>query len=250
MDKGLILDIPHQDELVLRAKARMKETQKTSARTYTQHPWPFLRECVWTLDQITQQERRYPRLDDPFPGCPCAGPGGGGCENYLHHMVNRWLANKKFIVPKSRRMIVSWTFVALHYWLARFFPGSSVAFGSRKEGKNDSEGAAELVRRAWFIHEHVPDTVEPVDAEYNFCRLKFPKIRSEIIGIAQGAHQLRQYTFTALFMDEMAFWEEAHDTYSASIPTLEGGGRFTGVSSAHPGFFKQLTFDNLDGGLT
>jgi len=243
-DKGIILDLPGEDELRLRAKARLKQTQHSTTDKYRAHPWPFLKECVWTLDQATQQKRRYPDIHDPDPGCDCCP---GGCESYLHHMVNRWVGHKRFAAPKSRRMIVSWSLVALHYWLARFFPGTAVALASRKQGQNDSEGAAELVRRAWFIHQNMPSTVEPVRAEYNFCRLKFPDIHSEIIGVPQGSNQLRQYTFTAIFADEMAFWEEAHDTYSASIPTLEGGGRFTCVSSAHPGFFKSVVFDSFDG---
>jgi len=44
----------------------------------------------------------------------------------------------------------------------------------------------------------------------------------------------------------MAFWSDAEKMYSASIPTLEGGGKLTGVSSPAPGFFKRLVFDTLD----
>lgn len=242
---GFLLDLPGEQEMQLRARARLRAEQQANAHRYAQHPWPFIVECGWTLDQATQAKRRYPRIvGDAAPGCPECAPGG--CESYLEHLVNVWMREKRLAVPKSRRVIASWTMVLCHYWLARFYPGTSVAFASRKQGQNDSEGAAELVKRAWFVHRHVPVDIAPVRAEYHFCRLRFPDIDSEIIGVAQGADQLRQHTFTAIFADEMAFWEEAHDTYAASLPTLEGGGRFTGISSAHPGFFKQLTFDSLD----
>ena len=233
------LDLPDAEETALRARARLRALQKDSSAKYRDDPYAFLVECVWTLDQASQQVRRFPDLDDP----PCAC--GAGCKNYIAHIVNTWRREKRYLVPKSRRVMVSWTMVALHCWLARFFPGTTIAFVSRKQGLNDSEGAAELVRRVKFIEEHLPVEIEPLPFQYNFARLKYPSIGSEIIGFAQGADQLRQYTLTAIFADEMAYWELAHDTYSASIPTLEGGGRFTGVSSANPGFFKQAVFDSL-----
>jgi hypothetical protein len=240
---GFRLDLPDEHELQLAARARLRSEQKKSSEHYRDDPYGFLTDCVKTLDQATQRVRRFPNWEDPTPGCACAP--GKGCRSYLDHVVNRWLKEKRFLLPKSRRILASWTMVGLHTWLARFFPGTSVAFVSRKQGLNDSEGAAELVRRVKFIEEHLPVELEPLRVEYNFARLKYPEIGSEIIGVAQGADQLRQYTLSAIFADEMAFWEEAHDTYSASLPTLEGGGRFTGVSSAHPGFFKQAVFDAL-----
>jgi hypothetical protein len=233
------LDLPGQEEMAIRARARLRAVQKSSSDRYRADPYRFLVECCWTLDQASQQVRRFPDIDDSE--CTCEFH----CKNYVQHVINRWLREKRLLVPKSRRVLVSWTMVALHCWLARFFPGSTIAFVSRKQGLNDSEGAAELVRRVKFIEEHIPVEVEPIAFQYNFARLKYPSISSEIIGVAQGADQLRQYTLTAIFADEMAYWELAHDTYSASIPTLEGGGRFTGVSSANPGFFKQAVFDSL-----
>jgi len=233
------LDLPDADEMAYRARARLRALQKSSSERYRTDPYKFLIECCWTLDQASQQVRRFP--DQTDVACQCEFH----CKNYVAHVTNRWLHEKRLLVPKSRRVLVSWTMVALHCWLARFFPGSTIAFVSRKQGLNDSEGAAELVRRVKFIEEHLPADIEPLPFQYNFARLKYPTIGSEIIGVAQGADQLRQYTLTAIFADEMAYWELAHDTYSASLPTLEGGGRFTGVSSANPGFFKQAVFDAL-----
>ena len=241
-EEGIRLELPEADEIAIRARARLRTHQRTSTDRYKAAPYKFLVECVWTLDQSSQSVRRFPDYDDSASGCDCTP---GGCKNYIEHLTYRWLAHKHYLVPKSRRVMVSWTMVALHCWLARFFPGTTVAFVSRKQGLNDSEGAAELVRRVKFIEEHLPVELEPLPFQYNFARLKYPTIGSEIIGVAQGADQLRQHGLTAIFADEMAFWELAHETYSASLPTLEGGGRFTGVSSANPGFFKQAVFDNL-----
>jgi hypothetical protein len=70
-------------------------------------------------------------------------------------------------------------------------------------------------------------------------------VRERRILVAQGEHQMRQLSATAIFADEFAFWEHARQTYTAARPTIEGTGRFTGVSSAHPGFFKDLVFDEV-----
>ena len=240
--EGIRIELPEQDEIAIRARARLRSHQHQATNRYKAHPYPFLTECVWTLDQASQSVRRFPSYSDPSPSCSCIP---GGCENFIHHLANRWLQHKRFLVPKSRRVLVSWTMVALHCWLARFFPGTTIAFVSRKQGLNDSEGAAELVRRVKFIEEHLPVEIEPLPFKYNFARIAYPTIGSEIIGVAQGADQLRQYGLTAIFADEFAFWELAADTYAASLPTLEGGGRFTAVSSANPGFFKMMVFDSM-----
>lgn len=232
---------PTTDELRLRAKARLKALQVRNERRYAQHPWPFLAEAIWTVDQVRNRIAKFPsEADDPDPTCGCAP---GGCGSYRHHLVNRWLTEPRLLIPKSRRMLATWTMLACHYWLARYRPNSLVAIVSRKRGETDAEGSAELVKRVRLMHEHLPAEVRPLTLEYQFARIRFPQINSEIVGIGQGADQLRQYTCTAILFDEFAFWEEARASYGASFPTLEGGGRLTIISSANPGFFKQLVHD-------
>ena len=200
-----------------------------SPRAHADAAWAFLTSACYTFDQIEGKKRPFPAHLD-----------------YLKVLVDTWCAERLLLVPKSRRMIVTWTMCALHYWLARWgHAGAKIALVSRKEGRSESEGSAELVWRCKYIHEQVPRNVTPCVAEHTFARLRFPHNGSEIIGVGQGADQLRQHTLTAIFADEMAFWEQAQETYTASRPTIEGGGRFTGVSSAHPGFFKALCHDEI-----
>lgn len=225
----------------LRAIARLRQQQGESDARYRAHPWPFLVECAVTLDQIHGGPRVFPgEPREPQPGCVC-----GGCGSYLHHLVNVWFTSPKLLVPKSRRLIVSWTLLACHWWLARYRPGTLVAVVARKLGTSESEGAAELVRRIKWFEGHLPPHVPRPVVEEGFGRIGWPEIASEIVAVGQGADQLRQYTVTAIFADECAFWEEAEGTYSASLPTLQGGGRLTMVSSANPGFFSELVHDRL-----
>lgn len=231
-------------DLRARAQARLLHIQRSNDARYKQHPWPFVKECAFTIDQVRggwsgddaeATGRVLPLVSDP------------GDEPYLRHLTDQWLKYPLVVIPKSRRMRATWLMITLHYWLARYRPGSTVVFVSRKEGRNESEGSAELVWRAKFLHDHLPSHIPrgPGMIDYHFCRLEFPAVNSEILGIGQGADQLRQLTVTAIFGDECAFWENAAAFYAASKPTTEGGGRLTLVSSAAPGFFEQIVYDSL-----
>lgn len=195
-----------------------------------QDPWEFLSTCVWTIDQV---DKKNPIKQFPTDLA------------YIKLYSRIWKRYPKIAVPKSRRMIMSWTNIALYLWDTLFHQGRYNAFVSRKE-----DAADELVKRAEFIYDHIPESVIPRELlprkASKFGSLAFPEINSKIEGFPQGSDQLRQYTFSGIFGDEMGFWEEAQAMYSASMPTLEGGGRFTGVSSPAPGFFKSLVFDQLD----
>lgn len=198
-------------------------------RRYREDPWAFLTECVYTLDQVDKENpiKRYPD------------------KEYLRLFVRLWAKYPLLAVPKSRRMTMSWTLIGLFLWDTIFHKGRFQAFVSKKE-----DDANELVLRAKFILDNldpqrIPRELIPTYSS-KFCVLEFPEIQSKIQGFPQGADQLRQFTFSGIFGDECAFWEYAREFYSASFPTIEGGGRMSLVSSPAPGFFKNLCYDQLD----
>lgn len=189
--------------------------------------WEFLK-CVKTRDQVD--------VKNPIKPFPLD-------LEYLRLYAKLWDKERFLVVPKSRRMIMTWTNVALYTGRAMWNVGHDYAFVSKKESDAD-----ELVQRAKFIAENlygIPAQVIP-KCQYKYAELRFPELGSSIRAFPQGSDQLRQFTFTGIFADEMAFWENAQNMYASSIPTLEGGGRFTAVSSPGPGFFKRLVFDQLD----
>jgi len=195
-------------------------------------PWEFLRLCVVTIDQVDKV--------NPIKAFPAH-------LKYLELYTRVWQRSSKIVVPKSRRMFMSWVNIALHLWDTMFHEARLNAIVSKKE-----DDANELIDRAFLIYQNIPENVIPREvlpkAVKTFNNLQFPEIKSALQGFPQGADQLRQYTFSSIFADEMAFWEHAQKMYASSYPTLEGGGRFTGVSSPGPGFFKRLVFDQLDTG--
>lgn len=197
-------------------------------------PMEFLK-AVHTRDEV---DRKNPIKRFPWE------------KAYVQFLVKMWLRERLLVVPKSRRMTASWTFIALYTWDTMFNVARTTAFVSKKEDDSD-----ELVKRSVFIIENLDKDIVPKEIipKYNpsFCQLEFPEISSKIMGFPSGADQLRQFTFSGIFADEMAFWDNAEQMFSASFPTIEGkgedqGGRFTGVSSPQAGFFQRLVFDQLD----
>ena len=65
-------------------------------------------------------------------------------------------------------------------------------------------------------------------------------------GIPQGANQLRGPTASAVLLDEASFWEKGRESFSATKPCTEGGGRVTLISSASLSWFKDLVFDTIE----
>ncbi len=164
---------------------------------------------------------------------------------YIKLYMRVWQNENRIAVPKSRRMKMTWTNVVLHLWDAMFHVGRHEGIVSKKEEDADFL----LKERFKFILDNL-DPELPRELlpryEYKFGHLDFPEIHSKLQGFPQGEGQMRQFTLSNIFADEIAFWESAEGTYSASLPTLEGGGRFTAVSSPGPGFFKDICLDRLD----
>jgi hypothetical protein len=161
-----------------------------------------------------------------------------------------WLREKLIAIPKSRRMFCSWNFISLYTHDTIFNPGRFNGFVSKKE-----DDAADLVARAEFIYNKIPEwriprALLPKIKNGKMSKqppvLEFEEINSKIQGFPQGADQLRQFTLSGILGDECAFWDEAQAFYSASKPTLDGGGRMTLISSRAPGFFKKIVFDQLN----
>ena len=196
-------------------------------------PWAAIDEgIVWTLDSA--------KLSDPagvikrFPK-----------ESWLREATEFWLANPLTAWPKSRRMKMSWLSVWWHLWLGMFYPGAHVYLQSENEEKSN-----ELIERAGFIYNHIPDEAFPRPKLKNgkvlYCHMGFPQLYSFLQGVPQGANQLRGPTASAVMLDEAAFWEHGRASFAATRPCTEGGGRVTVISSAQNGWFRDLCYDEIE----
>jgi hypothetical protein len=143
-------------------------------------------------------------------------------------------------------MMMTWVMLALHLHLALFTPNSAIFIQSKKYIDSDYLlGEARLM----FIYRNLPKWLHryglPSITTQKQGLLQFSN-GSMIKGIGQGADQLRQYTATAVMIDEIAFMEQAESTWTAVRPVLQGGGRCTMISSVAPGFFQRMCYGQLE----
>jgi hypothetical protein len=219
-------------------------------RRYQRDAWAWISECVTTVDELDAQT---PIKPFPVGVCvPCTRYVGhaqrAACPRcgarpaplaYLETLTRQWQSATPplLIVPKARRMRLSWLFVALHTWGALHWPHAKIFIVSSKEDKS-----AELVERAHGILARVPEVGG--GGRVVARRAAPPTIELDngatITGVAEGASQLRQFTATAILADEFGHWMQPRETFSAMRPTIDGGGRLTIVSSAYPGTFAEL----------
>jgi hypothetical protein len=151
---------------------------------------------------------------------------------FMEKMIDEWLANPLVLVVKSRQMMASWLFVALHTWDAIFHKGRSIFFVSKKEEDAGFGNQLSLLSRSLFIIENLPAKLQPkFHKSKRPPAIEFPNLYSSIMACSQEAEALRQYTASRILSDEMAFQEQAETAYTAMKPTIDGGGNLTGIST-------------------
>ena len=151
---------------------------------------------------------------------------------YIRELIRIFLAEKLIAVVKSRQLLVTWIFCALHVWLCTFFRGQYVFFISRKEADAGFDTPLSLCSRALFVLQNLPKEMRPMYTKsLQPPVLKFPDLYSTIQGVSQDSDALRQYTASSILSDEMAFQEHATEAYAAVKPTIDGGGRLICVST-------------------
>jgi hypothetical protein len=195
---------------------------------YHKNPWEFIRDCCFTIDEADDGKiKAFPDYD------------------YLRIVCEKFQEHKILAIPKSRRLMMTWIMLALHLHLALFTPNSAIFIQSKKFIDSCYLLSSS---RLMFIYYHLPEWLRdfglPTLTSENQGQLKFSN-GSMIRAIGQGPDQLRQYTATALLIDEMAFMEMAEMTWRAARPVLQGGGRVSMVSSAQAGFFERVVHGKL-----
>ena len=137
--------------------------------------WLFLKHCVFTKDEVDSVNPIK-----PYPAYLL----------YTKFIVMIFDREKKLAIPKSRRMTVSWTCLALVLHDLIFFKGRNWAVTSRKE-----EAARDLVERIEFMYNHIPPDMIASDLLPKMKNgrmqnsppvVEFPDIYSKVQGYPQG----------------------------------------------------------------
>lgn len=198
-------------------------------------PYRFVGDWARTFDEV-EAAKEEGQLIRPFPK-----------KFYVKAYIDAWRESSILLVPKSRRMLATWTFCALDYWLAAFRQGATIFIASTMRTKSD-----ELLARCKFIHEQLPERphfLKPVMEWKNGqkgdpTRLIFPEMRSVIQSVSEDPDELRQSGATLIHCEEFAHWQWQERAWTAMRPVVQGGGKLVVVSTPKAGtFFRDLVFD-------
>jgi len=179
--------------------------------------WTWLRDCVLTIDEASQAA-------SPWPD-----------RAYLRELFTFIDEHKMVVIPKSRRMMVTWAVAAWCVHKARYFPNYAIFVQSETEDK----AAYVIDKRCAFIEDNL--TPEALRRTYSSIRttkgaigrMTYRDTRSYLWGIPQGGDVLRTYTPSVLFMDEADFQPEGHQALTAALPAAEKGAKLILVSSSN-----------------
>lgn len=167
---------------------------------------------------------------------------------YMPPIITAWQDAQYFAIEKSRDMMATWLMVCLFTWDAMFHPGRQHIFQSE-----DAFKTLELVQRGWLIYKETPGFLRSIIGEATISKgttksgeIYFTTSGSEILGLPQGADQIRQFHPSGVLSDEAAFQSEAGPTFAAIKPAIMQGGRYSALSSANRSWFELLCSDRTD----
>jgi len=195
-------------------------------------PLRFLQWFVFTCDQHDQEH--------PIKPFPYDRP-------HIQHLTRLWQHNRLLALVKSRQMMQTWLFSALSLWDAMFHAGRLIMLQSKREedAVGDENVGDGLLGRIKFILNHMPPVPGMPLYQKLGNRVRFTDNNSTLWAIPQGASIIRQRTASGIFSDEAGYQDEFGDAYVAARPCIRGGGWFTCLSTANPGFFQQLCQDTV-----
>ncbi len=205
---------------------RLDEAEELRMEIALRNPWFFCVNYVYTLDEHDE--------DNPIKKFPA--------YRYLEEITKVWATEKLVVIGKTRQMFITWLLSSLNLWLS-LQPGKKIFYQSKKE-----EDACSILDRTKISYKRLPARLQwgCVPAGFDrdlskrptkndirdiYNKLEFPWLDSSIQAIPQGPEIIRMHTVSSIFCDEMAFQDQVGKALAAAKPTIDGGGRFTGVST-------------------
>lgn len=202
-------------------------------------PEYFLLNFYWTLDEHAARKGLPPIRLLPE-------------KDYIVQLIDEVHTYDRIAIMKSRQVMATWTICGYCLWDALFKKGRKEFYVSRKE-----EVAVEMINRNKFSYrqlqknipaEWLPQTATWGSSTGNQTTLPFVDNDSFIKGLPQGSDTLRHYTASIVFMDEVAFQEQARGVFIGAKPTLDGGGKMILASTSNGKdstgkFFYQICHD-------
>lgn len=190
-------------------------------KVYAKDPWRWACQQVMTLDESaeegTDRIRRWPKDLE-----------------YLRDVFSVLRNEQLVMIPKSRRMMVTWGVCTHFVHSARYNELSANFILSETEQKS----AFCVDKRCYFIENHLrlPEFRLPTDTLRTKTglvgRITYPN-GSYIWGISSTGDALRAYTATKVFVDEIEFIEQQVAVVRSLLPLIENGAQGILVSSSN-----------------
>lgn len=169
---------------------------------------------------------------------------------YLKFLIEQYHTKDLILVAKSRQMMVTWIYSALLLWTLLFKESQLIIVQCLKEERADQH----LRDKIFYMWVNLPEWMK----SQLYCTYKKNQIDrwdinrevtiSRVLAVQQGENSVRQFTASVIFSDEMAMQDEAEMAYAASIPSIDGGGKYVGVSTPnYQNFFYRLWWDENSG---
>jgi len=186
-------------------------------KEYERNPWSWFTNELLTQDEATQAMLPWPD------------------KEYLKDLV--WVLDheKGVVIPKSRRMMVSWVCAAWSVYRARYQPHHAIFYQSETEEKS----AYITDQRCCFIENNLREPLlrrkyKPLRTHQGLIgRITYADTNSFIWAIPQGDDAIRSFTFSILIMDESEFQPEAEKALVSALPIWEKGAQMIILSTSN-----------------
>jgi len=186
-------------------------------KEYMEDPWVWFMCELQTQDEASQAMLGWPDKD------------------YLHDLI--WVLNHEqaVFIPKSRRMMVSWTMAAWAVYKARYWPHHAIFIQSETEEK----AAFITDKRCAYLENNLREPLlrrkyKPIRTHQGLIgRITYEATDSYVWAIPQGDDVIRSFTFSILIMDESEFQPEGPKALVSALPTLEKGAQLIVASTSN-----------------
>ena len=186
-------------------------------------PWYLLINYIYTIKRDEQNRSTVRR----FPP-----------DEYLRYVLHKCFTEPFMAIDKSRQMRMTWLMMFYELFNAMYHENELIICQTKKKEDVDEE----LIKRGHFMWKNLPTWLK-VKCDKNFCRLKFPQINSQILGIPSGPDQIRSHNPNRVFLDEGGFFEgEFEECRTAALACAAD---IKVVSTANAGEWQNFIEDKL-----
>ena len=145
-------------------------------------------------------------------------------KDFIRDVVQHIDEGRNFLIEKSRDMGMSWLMVYIFLWYWLFRDGVNLLLGSYKEKLvDDGSNSDALFGKLEFTIRNLPPWMLPRKFKLNKHRTKLKLLNPENNNIISGDTMNAQFgrgaRKTAIFYDELGFWDTAKEAWEAGSQT-------------------------------